>query len=175
MMLMRGLNRVTASGNDLHAGSGLGALLSLGEEGGALVESAIVLPIMLLISTGLLIFGIAVNNYLCLTEATSTGARLLAVSRGQTLDPCATTVTAIENAAPTLTPGNFTFTFVLNGTNYPGSTCSSKNTSSGAAANLVQGKSATVTVAYPCALGIFGETFSAKGCTLTSQTTELVQ
>lgn len=153
----------------------LRALIRSGDAGGALVEFALVVPMMLVLTTGILIFGIAVANYLNLTEATSTGARLLAVSRGQTLDPCATTANAIYAAAPTLTRSNLTFTFVLNGTSYPGASCTSTSNTTGAAGNLVQGGTAKVTVTYPCSLAIYGRNFAPGGCTLTSQTTELVQ
>ena len=52
-----------------------------------MVEMALALPILLLVVTGILTFGLAFNNYLLLTEATSVGARTLAISRGATTDP----------------------------------------------------------------------------------------
>jgi hypothetical protein len=61
-----------------------------GEQGGALVEFALLLPILLLLTTGIMVFGVAMNNYLQLTNAVSIGARNLAISAGITLDPCAT-------------------------------------------------------------------------------------
>ena len=48
-----------------------------------MVEMALVLPVLLLVVTGILTFGLAFNNYLLLTEATSVGARTLAISRGK--------------------------------------------------------------------------------------------
>jgi Flp pilus assembly protein TadG len=144
------------------------------DEGGALVEFAIVLPIMLLMLTGISTFGIAINNYMVLTEGTGVGARILAISRGQTLDPCNTTVSAVESAAPNLNPANLRFTYVLNGVSYSGTSCSSSSTSTGAAGNLVQGKNAEVTVTYPCSLAVYGYNY-ATSCTLQAQTTELVQ
>jgi Flp pilus assembly protein TadG len=144
------------------------------EEGQALVEFALCLPLLMLIVTGIITFGIALHNYLEMTNAVSIGARLLAVSRGQTTDPCADTATAVYRAAPFLTPARLGFTFVLNGTSYTGATCSSPSTSQGAAGNLVQGAAAQVTATYPCNLSVFGVNYS-PGCTLTVQTTELVQ
>ena len=52
-----------------------------------MVEMALVLPVLLLVITGILIFGLAFNNYLLLTEATSVGARTLAISRGRNHRP----------------------------------------------------------------------------------------
>lgn len=144
------------------------------EEGNALVEMALVIPILMLIVTALFAFGIGLNNYLELTDAVSIAARQMAISRGQTTDPCAQAVTTIERAAPQLKPASLTFTFVLNGTSYPGTSCSSSTTTTGAAGNLVQGASAQMTVTYPCNLAVYGRNY-APSCTLTAQTTELVQ
>jgi Flp pilus assembly protein TadG len=143
-------------------------------EGGALVEFAMVLPMMLAVMTGIFTFGIALNNYLELTNGVSIGARYLAISRGNTLDPCATVVNAVYGAAPNLKTANFSFTTTLNGTSYNGTSCSSSTTTTGAAGNLVQGTSATVTATYPCNLSVYGVSF-AGSCTLKSTVTELVQ
>jgi Flp pilus assembly protein TadG len=144
------------------------------EEGGAMVEMAVVLPILLLIVTAIYAFGIALNNYLQLTDGVSIGARLLAISAGQTTDPCAITVAAIEHASPQLKTANLTFTFVLNGTTYSGTSCSSTSTTTGAAGNLVAGQPAQVTVTYPCNLAVYGKNY-APSCTMVAQTTEIVQ
>jgi Flp pilus assembly protein TadG len=144
------------------------------EQGQAMVEVALVLPILLLVLTGILVLGLAFNNYLILTEATNVGARALAISRGATTDPCATASSAVIAAAPLLVPANLTFTFALNGTTYSGSSCSSGSTSTGAAANLVQGGNALVTVTYPCSLAVYGANY-APGCVLQAQITELIQ
>ena len=144
------------------------------ENGQAMVEMALVLPILLLVLTGILTFGLAFNNYVLLTEATSIGARTLAISRGATTDPCATASSAVIAAAPLLTPANLSFTFVLNGASYTGTSCSSGSSTTGAAANLVQGANAVVTVTYPCSLIVYGANY-APHCSLQAQMTELVQ
>jgi Flp pilus assembly protein TadG len=131
-------------------------------------------PLLLLVLTGILTFGLAFNNYVLLTEATSIGARTLAISRGATTDPCATASSAVIAAAPLLTPGNLSFTFVLNGTSYTGASCSSGSSTTGAAANLVQGSNVIVTVTYPCSLAVYGANY-APHCSLQAQMTELVQ
>lgn len=149
-------------------------LRCLGQEGQAMVEMALALPILLLVVTGILTFGLAFNNYLLLTEATSVGARTLAISRGATTDPCATASSAVIAAAPLLAPANLSFTFVLNGTSYTGTSCSSGSSTTGAAGNLVQGTNAVVTVGYPCSLAVYGANYAPK-CSLQAQMTELVQ
>jgi len=144
------------------------------DQGGALVEFAVVVPVLLLIVMGIFTFGMAMNDYVQLTEAVNTGARLLAISRGQTTDPCAETASAVYQSAPNLTESSFTFSFMLDGNSFPGGSCSSSSTTTGAAGDLVEGTSATVTVTYPCDLEILGVNY-APGCTLQAETTELVQ
>jgi Flp pilus assembly protein TadG len=150
------------------------SLSAQSQEGQSVVEFAVTLPILLLVVTGILTFGVALNNYLSLTNATSAGARELAISRGATTDPCATAIAAVY-AAPTLNQGSMSFSFVLNGTSYPNTvSCNSSSTTTGPAANLSQGSSAQVNVTYPCSLALFKINY-APGCTLQTQTTELVQ
>ena len=144
------------------------------ERGSSLIEFALVLPILLVVATSTVVFGITLNNYMILTNAVSIGARQLAISRGQTTDPCATTVSAVELAAPTLTAASLSFSYSLNGVSYSGTSCSSASTTTGAAGNLVQGQPARVTVTYPCSLAAYGKNYAAN-CTLSSTLTELVQ
>jgi Flp pilus assembly protein TadG len=138
-----------------------------GNEGSALVEFALVVPILMTVMMGIFTCGIALSNLIALTNAVDTGARLLAVSRGETTDPCASAVAAIYAAAPQLNQANFKFTFVLNGNSYTGKTCTA------GAANLVTAGPAKVTATYPAQINLFGVTPSALN--LTAQTTELVQ
>jgi Flp pilus assembly protein TadG len=51
------------------------------EEGQAMVEFAIVLPVLLLIVLGIIQFGMLFKNYIALTDAVRVGARQAAVSR----------------------------------------------------------------------------------------------
>jgi Flp pilus assembly protein TadG len=145
-----------------------------GNSGSALVEFAVALPMLLVLITGMFSFGIALNNFLTLTDATSIGARFLATDRGLNLDPCAASVAIIKGTAFGLNPASLSFTFVINGTTYPGLSCNSASLTTGAAGNMAQGTSAQVTVTYPCTLGVYGKNY-IPGCTLTAQTTELIQ
>jgi Flp pilus assembly protein TadG len=147
------------------------ALLRAGDEGSALVEFALILPMLMLLTTGILVFGVAMNNYMQLTNAVSIGARTLAISAQLTADPCATGYAAITGAAPNLNPSNFTFTYMLNGTKYTGATC---NTAL-AAGNLSSGSNVTVTATYPLNLSVYGKVFSQSNAVLSSTSTELVQ
>jgi Flp pilus assembly protein TadG len=159
--------------------------LRKGEDGSSLIEFAVCLGPLMLIMTGIFAFGIAVGNYVILTNACSAGAMQLAISRGSlaspNYDPCATAVSAVEAAAPTLTAASLKFVIVLNTTTYPtGGTataslsCTSTSNTAGAAANLVQGQIVTVTVTYPCNLSVY-KANNFPSCTMTAKSTELVQ
>jgi Flp pilus assembly protein TadG len=143
------------------------------DSGQSLVEFALTLPVLLLVFTGICTFGLAMNNYLTLTEATSVGARQVAVSRAQTLDPCAIASAAVYAAAPSMTQSKFTFTFTFNGVNYSGASCASTSMTTGAAGNLKQGTPAMVNITYPCNLVAYKYNFGT--CNLQAQTTEVVQ
>jgi Flp pilus assembly protein TadG len=147
--------------------SGVKRLSAVNKRGQALIEFTLVMPILLLTMTGMLSFGFALHNYLVLTNGVTTGAQLLAISRGQTTDPCATATAAVKSAALGLTAANLSFTFVINGTTYTTTSCTA------AAANMVQGAPVAVAATYPCTLAVVGMNFSA--CTLQMQTVELIQ
>lgn len=118
---------------------------------------------------GMATFGIALNNYLTLTDAVRAGARTLSTSRGSTT-PFSSATSAITAAAPTLTASTLTagITMTVNGT-----PC----TSDGACATTLSastGAAMTVSATYPCNLSVMGFNF-APTCTLTSMTTERVE
>jgi Flp pilus assembly protein TadG len=100
-------------------------------DGQSLVEFALTLPILLLVVTGLMMFGIAINNYLELTDAVNVGARAVSIARGATSDPCSTASTAVINGAPLLKSANLSFKLTLNGNVYTGTSCSSGSTTTG--------------------------------------------
>ncbi len=143
-------------------------------EGQSAVELALCLPILLMVVMGICNFGVAFNNYTELTNAVSIGARQIAISRGQTTDPCALVVNTMYGTIPQLTQSKLSFTFSLNGNSYSGTSCSSTSTSTGAAANLVAGSTVVVTTTYPCNLKVFNINY-APGCTLSTTASELVQ
>jgi Flp pilus assembly protein TadG len=136
-------------------------------EGGALVEMAVTLPILLIIMTGIFSVSVAMYQKLLLTEAVSAGGRYLAADRGVDLDPCDKTSTLIKSAAPTLIGTSLSFNYTLNGVT-TGSSCSGT-------ANLVAGKNAQINVTYPCSIMWFGTTSKFNGCTLGAMIVEQVQ
>jgi len=154
--------------------------LRRGEDGSTLIEFALCLPPLMVLMTGMFAFGIAISNYVQLTNATSAAAMQLSISRGQlaspNYDPCATAVAVVQAAAPMLASANLHYAFVLNGTNYASNTtsCTSTSETTGAAANLVSGQSITVTVTYPCSLAIYRAN-NFPSCLLTAKSSELVQ
>jgi Flp pilus assembly protein TadG len=146
------------------------------DEGSALVEFALILPMLLLITTGIMIFGVAMNNYLQLTNAVSMGARTVSTYSQLTKDPCAVASNAIIAAAPGLNSANLTFNFTFNGINYPNQTsCNSTSVSTGAAGNLASGTNVTVNATYPLNLSVFGKVFNLNNAVLSATSTELVQ
>ncbi len=160
------------------------------ERGSAMVETALVLPVLLGVVMGIITFGVAFGNYLALTNATAMGAQALSISRGQSLDPCQTVYNAFQLGAQNLPLSGLTFTILVDSpatgstettlyTLYQGSkgvapTCSSKNLTSGAPSELLANDVASVKVTYPCNLVIYGKDF-APNCTLTAQTSEVIQ
>jgi Flp pilus assembly protein TadG len=144
-----------------------------GTAGSSLIEFALTLPVLLLVVFGITSFGMAMNNYIVLTQATGIGARAVAVSRQQTLNPCQVASTAVSNAASGLNTADLTFNYSFNGVAYTGTTCASSSQTSGAAGNLQQGKAAVISVSYPCKLSSYKYNFGA--CSLTASTTEVVQ
>jgi Flp pilus assembly protein TadG len=130
-----------------------------------MVETALVLPVIFILMTGIFSFSIALHQKLELAHAVSSAARYLSVDRGDT-DPCAATVSKIYAASPTLTQSSISTTFVLNGTTYNGKTCSGTT-------NMVSGGTAQITATYPCTLSVYG--MSLGSCTLNESVTEVVQ
>ena len=158
-------------------------LRAIDDTGGAMVEFAMILPLLMLMVTGIFSFGIACNNYLELTEATSSGALEFSQLRSNTTDLCADTAKAVYLGAPYLTQTNMKFSYAIissGGTttwsnNYTGGsvTCPAASTSP-PTSDLVQGATASLTVTYPCNLSVYGWNY-APSCLLKAQTSELIQ
>ena len=121
------------------------------------------------------VFGIAMSNYVTLTNAVSTGARTVALNAQLTTDPCLVASSAIEAAAPSLNPNKMTFSYTFNGVPQSGASCNSASIDSGAALDLASGTTVTVTATYPLNLSIFGTQMSPSNAVLQATSTELVQ
>jgi len=179
MMLTRSLLRGAVSGElrvkPRFLGRRMHAFAHAGERGSALVEMALILPMLLLLTTGMLIFGVAMNNYMQLTNAVSIGARAVANSASVSTDPCAVAYSALTAAAPGLSTSKLSVSYTFNGNPYSGPSCSSSSMATGAPLDLATGASATVTASYPLNLSIYGNQFSANNAVLKASSTELVQ
>lgn len=149
-----------------------------GESGNALMEAAFTFPLLLLLVTGLTWFGLAMKNYLVLTNAVTAGAEQVAVSRGQTTDPCALAVTTVDAAASGLTTSSLSFTLSLNGTSFGPSSGSSFScgTSSDLTAfqNSDGGTPAVLTVTYPVNIPLYGWGATHQ-VTLSATMSEIIQ
>ncbi len=141
-----------------------------GERGSTSVETALVMPVLLVILTFLLSVGVYINKNLELSNATSLAGEYLSLSRSTTpaSDPCLLVYNSFIQVAPYLTPANLSFTLTIGGTAYTGTTCTS------AASALTQGASATLNVTYPCTLVQFGKNL-LPSCQLISQVTEIIE
>lgn len=138
-------------------------------EGGALVEMAVTLPLIMLIMTGIFSFSMALYQKLQLAEAVSNAGRYLATARGVD-DPCARTINAVYDASPGLSHDSkvMTITLTQDGTNLP-ATCPTTATSE----TLTQGHNVSILVTYNTNLAVYGSGFSALN--LQSQIAEVVQ
>ena len=133
--------------------------------GASAIEFALIAPAFLAMGMGALKFGVAVSNYMIVTNAAAAGVTTFALSRGLN-NPYDLTVTAITNAAPNLTVANVTKTVSVSG-----APCTDNNSCKGA---LAAGATATVTVSYPCDLTVMGVNFKAN-CSLSSTSAQMVQ
>jgi Flp pilus assembly protein TadG len=175
--LRRAVNRAATAGESRAETRSTGqrrrALLRSGEQGQAMLETALILPAWLTILTAIFTFAIAFNNQLILTSAVGSGAEYLQTRRSLTSDPCADAFAAITAAAPNFTAANIGLTVTINGTVESGQSCP------GATATLVAAENdpVTVTATYPCLLSImsmnpaFGSNFISN-CQISAKVTE---
>jgi len=117
------------------------------EEGGALYEFAMALPLLTMLLVGIIFGGITFFNFVQLADAVEAGARTLATSRQQGTSACSQASTALTSSNGNLTASLITVAPMSFGQ----STCS---------ATLVQGDNATVSATYPCNLQIPFTTFN---------------
>lgn len=145
----------------------LGGLWGKDRRGTAALEFGLVAFPLLLVVFGGAELAMVLNQYLTLTNATIVGAEQFAFSAGVDATPYADAVSAIEAAAPTLTP--LGITLVVNG-----AVCT--DTSSTTCATALSGGTGyvTVTVTYSCAA--INLVFNLlPDCRLTAKETERVQ
>jgi Flp pilus assembly protein TadG len=143
------------------------------------VEFALLVPVLLLLLIGFFVFGLALNQYIMLWNGVGSGAMQFAVSSGASSTPATTTVAAIVDAAPTLTPADITITLTVGDNSACFSGTASSSTAAGDTACSTQlaanaGNPAVVLATYPCSLTVMEYDFLAD-CKWSAQVTELVQ
>jgi Flp pilus assembly protein TadG len=143
----------------------MGVRAFLSDSGIAAIEFAFIAPVFLLLATGMCQFGIVLSNYVTLEHAAASGARALAISRGDTT-PVTDTKAQILASAGTLTQSNIALSYTINGTN-----CS---TDAACSPQLASGVSAYIVATYPCNVVVMGTNFM-PGCTLSVTSAERVE
>jgi len=144
-----------------------------------------VLPVLLVVLTGIFSFGIALNQYLVLTNAVNAGARAFALSAGgaanststaTNADPCAWAATTIQGSAPSLSSSNLQYTikYTVNSTG-ASTTYTGTGSSSPSCAGIAMNPNdiVSVTAVYPVTAALYGT--AGKSLNLTAQDVELVQ
>ena len=139
--------------------------LAADKRGVTALEFAIAAPVMLALGIGMMKFGVAMSHYIMLNNAAAQGATTFAFSRGTTT-PRATTLTAVNNAAPSLTAASITKTLSVNGTE-----CATDEACKNA---LAAGATARVVVTYPCDLSVMGVNYKSS-CSLSASSSQMVQ
>jgi Flp pilus assembly protein TadG len=125
------------------------------ENGQAVVEFAVILPVLLLILFAILQFGLIFNNYIQVTAAAREGARKAAVSRSLGTSAAETAATAAAKAAA---PGLKQSSILVSYPNNP---------------SFAQGSDVAVKVTYPYSISLLG--IIVKSGTLSSTTTMRVE
>lgn len=126
---------------------------SRNEEGQALVEFALVLPLLVTLLFGIVQFGIVFHDHLVLTDAVRAGARTAAVSRTAP-DPVADSTAAVRRAAANLDPAQLAVSVA-------------------APDGWRRGRDVTVSATYPYSIDVFGVAF--KSGRLETRTTERIE
>jgi Flp pilus assembly protein TadG len=83
------------------------------EEGGALMEFAVTLPLLMTVLTGAASFSMAFYSLQQLGNATAGAVQAVAAEQGLISDPCALAVSQVTSALPGWVAGNLTYTMVI--------------------------------------------------------------
>jgi Flp pilus assembly protein TadG len=148
--------------------------LKFRETGSAMVEMALVLPVILCLLTGIFSVSMALYQKLQLAEAMSSAGRVLAADRGAT-DPCADTVTALDAASPGLASSSVGIKITIDGNTYGTNASTVSCTAAGGNNNplMPAGSTAVIQTTYPCSLSIYA--IKGLGCSIGEQIGEVVQ
>jgi len=162
-VVTRGLNRATASrsvrAKAQYPGCRVRAFFRSRAEGSALVETALVLPILMSIMLGMFSLTMALYTFQKLGYATFAGAQELGESRGLYSDPCYQAAQTILAGLPGITASKVTITMTITGSSgstpysfagnvASGSGCTAAGTGGSTGTQLLANEPATVTVSY---------------------------
>jgi Flp pilus assembly protein TadG len=187
LALMHGFYSATAPGRACararFIGGRLRAFLRSKSEGQSLVELALLLPMMMMLLTGIFSIGVAMCSDVALNNAVDVGARYLAIegntsgtTSGNLADPCQAVFSQMMGSSSTLNPANITVTYTLvNGassTKIGPFTGTAANTCSNESAAFGSGGSFTIIATYPCNIGVYGVNFS--GCQITASSNQYI-
>lgn len=126
--------------------------LARGERGSAIVETAVAIPVLMMIITAIFQFGLVFNRMISLTQGATVAAQVLQSDRlSASNDPCADTFKALTGAAPTLSSTKISISITMNG----GSPITTTSCA-GSQSQLAQGAPVTVEAKYPYTLSIVG-------------------
>lgn len=118
-----------------------------GEEGAALVEFAVTLPLFLMVLTGTASFSLGLYFLQQIGNATSTAAQLLGAEAGLLTDPCATVKSSITASLPNLTASKLSYTVSITDASGTAHTSSAANCTA-LASDMAPNEPVTVTVVY---------------------------
>jgi len=128
-------------------------ILRRNQRGQAMVEFAIIVPILLVVLLGIMQLGVVYNNWVSLTDGARAGARKAAVCRsGCTPDATTATINEVKNSAADLNQSNLSVSVT---------------------SSWAQGSDVTVTASYPWSVNIMGVVVASG--TMTATTTERVE
>jgi Flp pilus assembly protein TadG len=162
-VVTRGLNPAAAYGSvrakAQYPGCRVRAFFRSHAEGSALVETAMVLPILMSVMLGMFSLTMALYTYQKLGYATFAGAQELGESRGLYSDPCYEAAQTIVTGLPGFTASKLTITMTITGSSgstaytfagnvASGSGCTAAGTGGSTGTQLLANEPATVTVSY---------------------------
>lgn len=139
------------------------------ERGAAVIELAVVAPLLFMMIFAILQFGIVLHNKVVLAESVGFAARALSMTRGTT-DPCSTTVAKLKSAVGSGIADTVQITLTVHGSTYGPS---NSPTCSGVGTSMTSGEDAVIKATYPWSVALYG--MSMTGSSLAAQTSVRVE
>jgi len=134
-------------------------------EGTQLVEFAMIAPVLIALVIGIVVVGIAINNYIILTDAVGQGARAFALARNEDSitsgDPCAYAITVANNDATSLNKTKITYSIAYTNSGSGLSTLTTTTYTSSCSglggSNMNPQDSVVMTATYPAVIPLFSQ------------------